>query len=59
MFRYSSGVAGSIYFGAVSEDFIFDDVNCNGTEQSLLDCPGACDHDCGSSEGASVICQGK
>ena len=60
VFRYSSGTATfSSTFGIVSQDFIFDGVRCNGTEQSLLECPGYCDHDCDGTEGAGVICQGR
>jgi hypothetical protein len=60
---YSSGIA-TLYFpsGSFFEDHIFDLVDCNGTEQSLLECPGVCTdpgyNNCHASESvAGVICQ--
>ena len=43
-------------FGAVTTNFKMDDVKCIGNETSLLDCPHATSHNCGSREGAGVIC---
>ena len=43
-------------FGAVNTTFKMDDVKCIGNETSLLDCPHATRHDCGSHEGAGVKC---
>eukprot|EP00092_Neocalanus_flemingeri_P017447 GFUD01018873.1.p1 GENE.GFUD01018873.1~~GFUD01018873.1.p1 ORF type:complete len:621 (+),score=132.83 GFUD01018873.1:14-1876(+) len=44
-------------FGSVPEEFIFDDVNCDGSEETLFDCSYTSIDNCGSSEGAGVICQ--
>jgi len=46
------------YFGAVSSDFAFDNVDCRGDEEYIWRCPHVTeDHeDCGSHEGAGVIC---
>ena len=43
-------------FGQVPSSFRMDDVECTGEESSLLECPHNRDHNCGSSEGAGVIC---
>jgi hypothetical protein len=59
IFRYLSGTAtnGSV-FGEVPEDFIFGKVDCDGSEKTILDCSGSCTNNCGSQNGAGVICQG-
>merc|ERR1719320_1058902 len=44
-------------FGNVTSSFIFTEVTCVGTEQSLLDCTGDCNTNCGQAEAAGVICQ--
>jgi len=44
------------YFGSVSSDFAFDEVQCRGDEAFIWRCPHQTDHDCGSHEGAGVIC---
>ena len=44
-------------FGSVSTNFIMDDVQCDGTEETLEDCSYNPRHNCGSSEGAGVICK--
>ena len=60
MLGYNSNGAiaksGSTY-GSVSTNFIMDDVNCIGTEETLEDCNYSPSHNCGSSEGAGVICR--
>ena len=43
-------------FGQVSSTFGMDNVQCTGNETSLLDCPHLTVDDCGSYEGAGVIC---
>ena len=58
---YSSGavaVADS-FFGPGTGPIIFDAVECEGDESSLLLCPhnGLGSHDCTHEEDASVICQ--
>ena len=44
-------------FGKVSTDFIMDDVYCDGTESHIGLCTHIGTHNCGSTEGAGVICQ--
>ena len=55
----SNGATAVLYstYGSVSTNFIMDDVNCAGTEESLEDCSYNPRHNCGSSEGAGVICR--
>ena len=43
-------------FGSVSSTFGMDNVQCTGNEASLLDCPHLTVDNCGSTEGAGVIC---
>ena len=43
-------------FGSVSSNFAMDDVRCTGNEASLYHCPYITNHNCGSHEGAGVIC---
>ena len=50
--KYTSGSA----FGSVIEKFMMDDVKCNGTETSLLECAYDKTDDCTAKEGAGVIC---
>ena len=45
-------------YGSVVDNFIMDDVNCDGTEDSLEDCSYSPTDNCGTSEGAGVICRG-
>ena len=44
------------HFGQVSDDFMMDDVKCEGTEEKLLDCPHTTEDDCKGNEGLGVIC---
>ena len=54
---YSNGVpTENSLFGSVSTDFIYDDVQCHGNEEHIWDCPHSPSHNCGSGEGAGVIC---
>lgn len=49
----------SAYFGQGSGQIWMDQVNCNGSERFLTECPfrGFGYHDCGHHEDAGVICQ--
>ncbi|XP_078390387.1 scavenger receptor cysteine-rich type 1 protein M130-like [Cetorhinus maximus] len=49
---------GGAHFGSVGAPVWLDDVQCNGTEATLMQCPrnGLGDHNCSPSEAASVIC---
>ncbi|KAK3089728.1 hypothetical protein FSP39_005947 [Pinctada imbricata] len=58
--RVVGGIAQSqARYGQGSGEIFMDDVNCTGSETSLLDChfPGLGKHNCQHSEDASVICQ--
>ena len=44
-------------YGKVSTNFIMDDVACDGTESHIGLCPHLGTHNCGSHEGAGVICK--
>ena len=44
-------------FGLVSEDFIMDDVQCEGAETDINDCYHHDQHNCGPGEGAGVRCR--
>ena len=48
----------SAYFGQGSGPIQLDDVNCIGTENSLLNCTHLTTHNCGHYEDAGVACQG-
>ena len=54
---FSSGTAkiGS-YFGDVPDQFAMDDVNCSGYEATIQECEYSTSDDCGTDEGAGVIC---
>ena len=57
--RYSSGIPTiKSRFGSVPSDYSMDDVACDGTENSLLDCGYKKQDNCGRGEGAGVICEG-
>ena len=57
MLGYSFGQHTSeSHFGSVSSTFAMDNVRCTGNETSFLDCPHLTVDDCGSYEGAGVIC---
>ena len=47
------------HFGQVSDDFAMDEVQCEGTEEKLLDCDYDSKEDCGKKEGLGVICTPK
>ena len=40
----------------LASDFILDNVRCDGSENSLFDCPHVTSENCGSTEGAGVVC---
>ena len=44
-------------YGDVSEDFILDDLHCNGNETNIFLCSRRLGENCGPSEGAGVICE--
>jgi len=44
------------FFGNVSQDFVMDNVRCNGSEKDIRDCPHKTRSDCGEHEAAGVIC---
>ena len=43
-------------YGQVPTSFSYDEVLCAGTEATLNSCPHQNTHDCGSYEGAGVVC---
>ena len=57
MLGYSYGQATiQSRFGSVPSTFYMDDVQCSGSETSILDCTYSSVDNCGSDEGAGVIC---
>ena len=57
MFGYSNGQhTTKSRFGSVNSTFAMDDVQCTGNEASLLNCPHNPVDNCGTTEGAGVIC---
>ena len=51
---------GRAYFGEGQGDIYIENVQCNGNESHLEECPSSDvgDHDCSHSEDAGVSCQG-
>ena len=47
---------GSANFGFGSGDIAFDDVQCSGSEMTLLQCNTSTDHNCNHYEDAGVVC---
>ena len=45
-------------FGKVPQDFRMDDLKCTGKEKNVRECPHKRCDNCGSMEGAGVICKG-
>ena len=45
-------------YGDVPNDFGMDDLNCTGKELNIRKCPHHKCDDCGSKEGAGVVCAG-
>ena len=58
MLGYSTGVP-TLHsrFGSVPATFAMDNVQCLGTEASILDCPHLTEDNCDADEGAGVICK--
>ena len=46
-------------FGSVPDNFILDDFFCKGTENSLFECRFNTKDNCGTHQGAGVVCTGK
>ena len=46
----------SAHFGSGRGPIFLDDVRCNGSERSLLECPHITNHNCRHFEDASVDC---
>jgi hypothetical protein len=44
-------------YGFVPTNFSYDEVGCSGTESTLDSCPHLNAHDCGTTEGAGVVCR--
>ena len=46
------------YFGSAdnNDNFVYDDVDCGGSENNLAACTSSLGHDCGHDEEAGVIC---
>ena len=44
-------------YGSVSNTFGLDDVRCEGTETNILLCTHSKRENCGSTEGAGVVCE--
>ena len=44
-------------FGSVNSRFAMDGISCNEHAERLLDCEYSTSDDCGSGEGAGVICR--
>ena len=49
------------YYGQGTGSIWLDEVQCGGTEESLLDCTAQpiSDHNCGHGEDVGVVCSGK
>ena len=60
MFGYPEGApTKNSHFGTLdTSSFAMDNVQCTGSEATILDCPHFTVDDCGTSEGAGVICSG-
>ncbi len=52
----ASQITKSSFFGSVSDVFSYDQVQCYGFESNLDNCHHTILENCGSSEGAGVVC---
>ena len=55
-FSYAYEATVGSYFGLVSEDHSYNDVQCQGGESTLDDCIHSNQENCGSKNGAGVYC---
>ena len=51
------GAEAAVMYGTVPDDFLMDNVQCGGGEESLLHCSHVTQDNCGTSEGAGAICR--
>ena len=60
LFPGASAITGLVFGPDEPVEYWLDDVNCEGNEDSLLDCPhaGIGLHNCRARERAGVVCQG-
>ena len=47
------------YFTSAGDNFVMDDVECEGDEADLTDCQHSVAHNCGVTEGAGVRCSAR
>lgn len=55
-FSSASRVTKGSYFGKVSNEFSFDDMNCTGSESNLTACEHEAYDNCNGYEGAGLKC---
>ena len=47
------------FFGLAEGEYIMDNVECNGSEDDILECEYSTTHNCEKNEAAGVICSSK